>query len=118
MAADQAVIGIQNAMSWTWKTMPASVAIAARDPSGDCFPLGVATEEGRGSPREGALHHTNGGDAAASRARADRALNRSFFPVVLNPAMGRAQPSPDGGDHARVEVDPATAVPFAPGSGS
>jgi hypothetical protein len=67
MAADQAVIGIQNA-SWTWKTMSASVAIAARDPSGDCVPLGVATEEGRGSPREGALHHTSGTDAAASRA--------------------------------------------------
>jgi hypothetical protein len=74
MAADQAVIGIQNAMSWTWKTMPASVAIAARDPSGDSVPLGVATEEGRGSPREGALHHTSGTDAAAGRARADRAL--------------------------------------------
>jgi hypothetical protein len=61
-------------MSCAWKNTAASLDAAARDASGECVPLGVATEEGRGSLREGAVQHAKSSDAAASAARADRAF--------------------------------------------
>ncbi len=58
----------------TCSSAAASLDAAARDASDECVPLGVATEEGRGSLREGAVRHTSSCDAAASAARADRAF--------------------------------------------